>query len=200
MTQIETWEDKLADLAVFGANVQPGQLVSVTSEIGKEDVTRKIARRAYECGAKYVDVLYFDRWIKRERIVHAVEDTLDYVPPWMRQRLLYLSDEHAARISLSGPHAPRALEGLDPDPSRPRPPPLSPGDRGGREPHDDQLEHRARADALVGRARLPGPRRRGGVREAVGGRGAHLPPRDRRSVRRVDRALERVEGERTAPH
>ena len=36
------------------------------------------------------------------------------MPPWMRQRLLYLSDEHAARIALSGPHAPRALEGLDP--------------------------------------------------------------------------------------
>jgi len=36
------------------------------------------------------------------------------VPPWMRDRLLYLSDEHAARISLSGPHAPRALDGLDP--------------------------------------------------------------------------------------
>ena len=30
--------------------------------------------------------------------------------------------------------------------------------------------------------------------------GAHLPPRDRRSVRRVDRALERAEGERAAPH
>ena len=29
--------DKLADLAVFGANVQPGQLVAVTSYIGKED-------------------------------------------------------------------------------------------------------------------------------------------------------------------
>jgi aminopeptidase len=32
----------------------------------------------------------------------------------MRDRLRYLSDEHAARITLSGPHAPRALEGLDP--------------------------------------------------------------------------------------
>jgi aminopeptidase len=32
----------------------------------------------------------------------------------MSQRLLYLSDEHAARVTLSGPHAPRALEGLDP--------------------------------------------------------------------------------------
>ena len=40
----------------------------------------------------------------------------------------------------------------------------------------------------------------GGVRAALGGRRAHLPPRDRRSVRRVDRALERAEGERAAPH
>ena len=114
MTQIASWEDKLADLAVFGANVQPGQLVAVTSFIDKEEVTRKIARRAYERGAKYVDVLYFDQWVKRERLALAAADTLDYVPPWMRQRLLYLSDEHAARILLSGPHAPRALEGLDP--------------------------------------------------------------------------------------
>jgi aminopeptidase len=109
------WEDKLAELAVFGANVQPGQLVAVSSWIGKEGVTRRIARAAYERGAKYVDVLYHDQWIKRERVAGAVDEaSLDYVPPWMSQRLLHLSDEHAARISLSGPHAPRALEGLDP--------------------------------------------------------------------------------------
>ena len=114
MTQIDVWKDKLANLAVFGANVQPGQLVAITSYIGKEDVTRRITRAAYERGAKYVDVLYFDQWLKRERVAHAAEDTLDFVPPWMRDRLYYLSDEHAARISLSGPHAPRALDGLDP--------------------------------------------------------------------------------------
>ena len=99
---------------MFGANVQPGQLVAVTSSIGKETLTRKIARVAYERGAKYVDVVYFDQWVKRERIAHADRETLDYIPPWMTERLLYLSDEHAARITLSGPHAPRALEGLDP--------------------------------------------------------------------------------------
>ena len=113
-TRIDVLSDKLAELAVFGANVQPGQLVSITSYIGKEMLTRKIARAAYERGAKFVDVLYFDQWLKRERIAHADDDTLDFVPPWMSQRLYYLSDEHAARISLSGPHAPRALEGLDP--------------------------------------------------------------------------------------
>jgi len=112
--QIEEWKDKLAELAVFGANVQPGQLVAVTSYLGKEDLTRRIARTAYQRGAKYVDVVYFDQWVKRERVAHAAAETLDYVPPWMSERLRHLSDEHAARISLSGPHAPRALEGLDP--------------------------------------------------------------------------------------
>ena len=114
MSQIEEWAKQLAELAVFGANVQPGQLVAVTSFVGKEYVAREIARVAYERGAKYVDVVTFDQWVKRERIAHAAEDTLDYAPPWMSQRLLYLSDEHAARITLSGPHAPRAMEGLDP--------------------------------------------------------------------------------------
>ena len=114
MSRVDEWTDKLAELAVFGANVQPGQIVAVTSYLGKEDLTRRIARAAYARGAKYVDVLYFDQWVKRERIAGAAEDTLDYVPPWMSERLLHLSDEHAARISLSGPHAPRALEGLDP--------------------------------------------------------------------------------------
>jgi aminopeptidase len=113
-TRIDTLSDRLAELAIFGANVQPGQLVSVTSYIGKELVTRKIARGAYARGAKYVDVLYFDQWLRRERIAHAAQDTLDYVPPWMRERLFHLSDERAARISLSGPHAPHALDGLDP--------------------------------------------------------------------------------------
>jgi aminopeptidase len=112
--QIEEWTDQLADLAVAGANVQPGHLVGVTSYIGKEDLTREVARAAYENGARYVDVLYFDQWLKRERVSLAPENTLSDVPPWMSQRLLWLSDEHAARITLSGPQAPKALDGVDP--------------------------------------------------------------------------------------
>jgi aminopeptidase len=112
--QRESWLEGLAELAVFGANVQEGQYVAVTSFVGKEALTRKVARAAYLRGAKYVDVLYFDQWIKRQRVEHASEDTLDFIPPWLRERLNYLSDEHAARITLSGPHAPSALEGVDP--------------------------------------------------------------------------------------
>ncbi|HXG76344.1 MAG TPA: aminopeptidase [Gaiellaceae bacterium] len=114
MQRFEEWSDKLADLAVFGASVQPGKVVAVTSYVGKEDLTRRVAEAAYRRGAVYVDVLYFDQWVKRARVAHAPEDTLDFVPPWLSQRLRWLSEERAARITLSGPHAPRALEGVDP--------------------------------------------------------------------------------------
>jgi aminopeptidase len=106
---------RLAELIVgFGANIQPGQVVGVTSYIGKEQLTREVARAAYQRGARWVDVLYFDQWLKRERVAHAPEDSLDFVPPWLVERLRWLSDEHAARITLSGPQAPTALSGLDP--------------------------------------------------------------------------------------
>lgn len=107
--------ERFAELIVgFGANVQPGQVVSISTELGKEELTRAVAAAAYGRGARFVDAVYFDPWIKRARIEHAAEKTLGYVPPWYGDRLLALGDERAARISLSGPVAPEALEGLDP--------------------------------------------------------------------------------------
>ncbi len=107
--------ERFARLAVgFGANVQPGQLVQVKSEIGKEAVTRAVAAEAYRAGAKYVEVDWFDLHVKRARLEHAAEETLDFVPDWLGAKLLALSDAHAARIALSGPVAPRLLEGIDP--------------------------------------------------------------------------------------
>jgi len=105
----------LATLAVdFGANVQPGQVVAVTTYVGMEELTRAVARRAYERGARWVDVLYYDPWVKRERIALAPDDSLDEVPPWQLGRLEWLSELHAARITLDGPTAPHAFDDLDP--------------------------------------------------------------------------------------
>jgi aminopeptidase len=107
--------DRLADLVVgFGANVQRDQIVSVSCEPGKEPLTRAIAASAYRHGARFVDVAWFDPWIKRARIAHAREETLEFVPDWYGSRILALGDQRAARIGLSGPSAPGVLEGLDP--------------------------------------------------------------------------------------
>ena len=106
---------RFARLAVdFGANVQPGQLVSLSGAPGKERLVRAIAERAYERGAKFVDLSWFDPWIKRARIAHAADDTLEYVPPWYGERILTLGRERGAAITLSGPVAPGLLDDLDP--------------------------------------------------------------------------------------
>jgi aminopeptidase len=107
--------ERLAELVVgFGANVQRDQIVAVSCEPGKEQLTRAIAASAYRHGARFVDVAWFDPWIKRARIAHAREETLDFVPDWYGARVLALGDQRAARIGLSGPSAPGLLADLDP--------------------------------------------------------------------------------------
>jgi aminopeptidase len=106
---------RYADLIVsFAANIQPGQVVSIATGPGKEELTFATTERAYKRGAKYVDLHWFDSRVKRARIEHADESTLDYVPPWIGHRMLALGEHRAARISFSPPVEPAALAGLDP--------------------------------------------------------------------------------------
>src|SRR3954454_14249765 len=106
---------RLADLAIgFGCNLQEGQIVAISGEPGKEPMIRALAESAYRHGAKFVDVGWFDPWVKRARIEHAAEDTLDFVPPWIGERILALGEQRAARIALSGPSAPGLLADMDP--------------------------------------------------------------------------------------
>jgi aminopeptidase len=107
--------DRFADLLVgFGANVQPGQIVAIGAEIGKEDVARALARSAYRHGARFADVSYFDLHVKHERLLHAAEDTLEFVPSWYGERILALGDQRCARVGLSGPIAPGLFDDVDP--------------------------------------------------------------------------------------
>jgi aminopeptidase len=107
--------ERFADLAIgFAANVQKGQVVAIGAEIGKEAMVRALAAKAYQYGAKFVDVQYFDMHVKRARILEAEEDTLGYVPPWYGTRILDLGRLRCARIGLSGPATPGLLDDLDP--------------------------------------------------------------------------------------
>ncbi|MDQ3677847.1 MAG: aminopeptidase [Actinomycetota bacterium] len=107
--------ERFAELVVrFAANVQPGQIVAIATEPGKTELTRAVADAAYRAGAKFVDVAQFDVHVKRSRILHAADETLDYVPPWYGERMLALSEHRAARIGLTGPASPGLLSDLDP--------------------------------------------------------------------------------------
>jgi aminopeptidase len=109
------WVQPLAELIVrFGANVQPGQIVALSSEPGKEPLVRAVAEEAYRAGARFVDLSVFDAYLKRARLLYADPDTLSFVPPWYGERIRALGMVGGARIHLAGPVAPRALEGIDP--------------------------------------------------------------------------------------
>ena len=106
--------ERLADIAVHGANVQPGQIVIVGAEIGQEEQARVTAAAAYDRGARFVDVEYFDPFVKRARIAHADPGTLSYVPAWYGERLREFADGGGSRIQLHGITAANPLDGLDP--------------------------------------------------------------------------------------
>jgi aminopeptidase len=113
--QRNDYVQSLAELLVrFGANVQPGQIVGLSSEPGKEPVARAVAEAAYKAGARFVDLQVFDVYLKRSRALYADPDTLGFVPRWYGERMLALGDAGAARIVLSGPVAPRIMDGVDP--------------------------------------------------------------------------------------
>ncbi|HEY8108033.1 MAG TPA: aminopeptidase [Gaiellaceae bacterium] len=107
--------DRYAELIVgFGANVQPDQVVAVEAAPEAAPFVRRIARLAYERGARYVDVVYFDPLVKRIRIETAAEDSLSWVPPWLGRRMLDLGELDAARILLTPVVPPGLLAGVDP--------------------------------------------------------------------------------------
>jgi aminopeptidase len=106
--------DRYAELIVgFGANVQPDQVVAVEASPEAAPLVHRIVRGAYERGARYVDVAYFDPLVKRIRIETATDDSLSWVPPWLGRRILDLGELDAARIRLSPIIPPGLLAGLD---------------------------------------------------------------------------------------
>ena len=108
--------DRYADLIVgYGANVQPDQVVAVEGPPEAAPLAHRVARLAYERGARFVDVVYFDPFVKRIRIETAPDASLDWIPPWLRDRMLALGDLDAARIVLTPVVPPGFLEGTDPD-------------------------------------------------------------------------------------
>jgi aminopeptidase len=107
--------ERYADLIVgLGANVQPGQIVELRCELGHRELARAIVASAYRHGARFVDVWWFDTWVRRARFELADEETIDFVAPWHRSRVLQLGEQRCARIGLSPITIPGVFDDLDP--------------------------------------------------------------------------------------
>jgi aminopeptidase len=116
MSSAETYLDALVELAIgFGADVQPGQVVVVSSEIGLEAYARAAAAAAYRRGARYVDVDYFDPHVKHARLQHADRESLTYVPSWIGESILARGEQHVAIVQFYGDTEPELMADIDPE-------------------------------------------------------------------------------------
>ncbi|HEY1508444.1 MAG TPA: aminopeptidase [Solirubrobacteraceae bacterium] len=116
MTDASQPTQALAELTVrLGANLQAGQVLSLSCEPGKEELARAVAETAYRHGAKFVDLEMFDYHLKRARVLNADPETLEYVPPWYGERTLALGDHRCATVYLSGPTSPHVMDGVSPE-------------------------------------------------------------------------------------
>jgi aminopeptidase len=110
------WTQRLAQLAVrVGANVAAGQDVAVLAfDVEHAPLARAIADEAYRAGAHYVSVFYWDQHVKRSRLLHAPEESLEDTPSWWDRYIEECVEKRSAHIIVWGDPAPDLLDGVEP--------------------------------------------------------------------------------------
>lgn len=77
---------RYADVIVqVGLNLQPGQRLIIRADLATADLVRAVARRAYQAGARLVDVTWSDEQLALIRVQTAARDTLSEAATWIPQ-------------------------------------------------------------------------------------------------------------------
>jgi len=107
--------EKYANLLVrAGGNVQEGQLVAVSSDVGDADFARMVANCAYNAGASEVVILWSDEVTGRMKYLRAADEVFDSYPQWMTDRYKHFDDKDAVYLSIYSAD-PDLLAGVDTD-------------------------------------------------------------------------------------
>lgn len=105
--------EKYAELVVkVGVNIQPGQVLVVQSPLETVQFTRLIVSKAYEAGAKYVQVEWDDEMISRIRYEKAPDNSFEYYPKWQADMMEQLAEGGGALLHIKVPD-PMLLKGVD---------------------------------------------------------------------------------------
>jgi aminopeptidase len=114
---VEERTQKLAQLAVaVGANVQAGQHVSVlVMDLQHAAMARAVTAAAYEAGARYVSVVYWDPHVKLARLNHAAADSLSFIPDWWERIVTECTERKGAFIAVWGDPEPDLFDAVDPE-------------------------------------------------------------------------------------
>ena len=111
------FEEKLARYADavlrVGVNLQAGQtLLLIADSLETAPLVRACVRRAYELGARFVDVLWNDGESRRLRFAHAPRDSFSEYARWLPQARLQHAEAGDAFLAIEG-EDPNLLAGLD---------------------------------------------------------------------------------------
>ncbi|KQO12417.1 aminopeptidase [Paenibacillus sp. Leaf72] len=105
--------ENYAALAVrTGVNVQQGQTVVLMTPISAAPLARLIAMKAYEAGAKHVQVEYNDEELARIKYKLAPEEAFGEYPMWRAKAWEGYVEQGAAFITIYSPN-PDLLTGVD---------------------------------------------------------------------------------------
>jgi len=105
--------EKYAELVVkVGVNIQPGQVLLVQAPLETVEFTRLVVAKAYEAGAKYVQVEWDDEAITKMRYEKAPDDSFGYYPKWQADMVEQLAEGDGALLHIKVPD-PMLLSGVD---------------------------------------------------------------------------------------
>lgn len=113
MNSFDTMLDRYAELVVkVGVNIQPGQTLVVNAALDSADLVRKIARKAYEAGAKHVHFEWNDDELTRLRYDMAPDEAFEEYPLWKARGYEEMAENGAAFLSIVASN-PNLLKGVD---------------------------------------------------------------------------------------
>ncbi|TVY10675.1 aminopeptidase [Paenibacillus cremeus] len=105
--------EKYAELLVrVGVNIQPGQTLIIQSPLETVQLTRKIVQKAYEAGAKYVQVEWEDEGVTRTRYEYAPDESFSFYPEWTAKMMEQLAEGGGALLNIKVPD-PELFKGID---------------------------------------------------------------------------------------
>jgi aminopeptidase len=113
MTSFQQNLEKYADLAVkVGVNIQQGQTLVVNATLDAAEFVRLVVKKAYETGAKHVQVDWNDDIVTRTRFELAPQEAFEEFPEWRAKGLETLAENGAAFMSIVS-SSPDLLKGID---------------------------------------------------------------------------------------
>ncbi|MDQ0216513.1 aminopeptidase [Oikeobacillus pervagus] len=107
--------EKYADLAVkVGVNIQKGQTLVINATLDAAEFVRLVVKKAYETGAKHVEVDWSDDTISRLKYTLAPDEAFQEFPEWKAKAKEKLAEQGAAFMSIIS-SSPDLLKGVNPE-------------------------------------------------------------------------------------